>query len=317
MQQSIIINQISFLTILVLIGYFASKIGIIKEETRDSLVKVIFNITLPLLLVTNFSKLDLTPEILRNSLIVIVISLIVILMMLIIGVISSSFFKLKHEQRSVFIAHHAFGNILYIGFPVVSALFGDIGLFYASIYAFVSIMLLWTVGIYVITRKGGMPFGQSIRKMVNPNSVAIMIGFLLFLLKIKIPDVILKPFMSLGGTTIYLSMLYIGALLGLMKIKGIFGNPLVYLTTINKNLIFPVILVFLFSFLGRNILSGLDPLIVSVIIVEAAMPCMANVVIVARIFKVDDHLATSNVFMSTLLSLVSLPFIWWLINTVL
>jgi predicted permease len=317
MQQSIIINQISFLTILVLIGYFASKIGIIKEETRDSLVKVIFNITLPLLLVTNFSKLDLTPEILRNSLIVIVISLIVILMMLIIGVISSSFFKLKHEQRSVFIAHHAFGNILYIGFPVVSALFGDIGLFYASIYAFVSIMLLWTVGIFVITRKGGMPFGQSIRKMVNPNSVAIMIGFLLFLLKIKIPDVILKPFMSLGGTTIYLSMLYIGALLGLMKIKGIFGNPLVYLTTINKNLIFPVILVFLFSFLGRNILSGLDPLIVSVIIVEAAMPCMANVVIVARIFKVDDHLATSNVFMSTLLSLVSLPFIWWLINTVL
>jgi predicted permease len=317
MQQSIIINQISFLTILVLIGYFASKIGIIKEETRDSLVKVIFNITLPLLLVTNFSKLDLTPEILRNSLIVIVISLIVILMMLIIGAISSSFFKLKHEQRSVFIAHHAFGNILYIGFPVVSALFGDIGLFYASIYAFVSIMLLWTVGIYVITRKGGMPFGQSIRKMVNPNSVAILIGFLLFLLKIKIPDVILKPFMSLGGTTIYLSMLYIGALLGLMKIKGIFGNPLVYLTTISKNLIFPVILIFLFSFLGRNILSGLDPLIVSVIIVEAAMPCMANVVIVAKIFKVDDHLATSNVFMSTLLSLVSLPFIWWLINTVL
>lgn len=317
MQQSIIINQISFLTILVLIGYFASKIGIIKEETRDSLVKIIFNITLPLLLVTNFSKLDLTPEILRNSLIVIIISLTVILMMLIIGAISSSFFKMKHEQRSVFIAHHAFGNILYIGFPVVSALFGDIGLFYASIYAFVSIMLLWTVGIYVITRKGGMPIGQSIRKMVNPNSVAILIGFLLFLLRIKIPDIILKPFMSLGGTTIYLSMIYIGALLGLMKIKGLFGNPLVYITTLNKNVLFPLILILLVSFLGKNVLSGVDPLIVSVIIVEAAMPCMANVVIVAKIFKVDDHLATSNVFMSTLLSMVSLPFIWWLINVVL
>jgi len=264
MQQSIIINQISFLAILVLIGYFASKIGVIKEETRDSLVRVIFNITLPLLLITNFSKLDLTPEILRNSLIIIVISLLVILIMLMIGLISSSFFSLKHEQRSVFIAHHAFGNILYIGFPVVSALFGDLGLFYASIYAFVSIMLLWTVGIYVITRKGGMPFGQSIRKMVNPNSVAILVGFLLFLFRIKIPDVILKPFMSLGGTTIYLSMLYIGALLGLMKIKGIFGNPLVYLTSLNKNILFPVILIFLFSFLGKTFPGGIDPLILSI-----------------------------------------------------
>ncbi len=317
MQQSIIVDQITFLAILVLVGYLASKIGVIKEETRDQLVRVIFNITLPLLLVTNFSKLDLTPEILRNSLIVILISFLVILLMLLLGLISSSFFSLKHEQRSVFIAHHGFGNILYIGFPVVSALFGDMGLFYASIYAFVSIMLLWTVGIYVITRKGGMPFTQSIRKMINPNSVAILLGFILFILKIKIPDLILKPFMSLGGTTIYLSMLYIGALMGLMKIKGIFGNPLVYLTTINKNIIFPLILIFIFSFLGNNILADIDPLIISVVIVEAAMPCMANVVIVAKIFKVDDQLATSNVFMSTLLSLLTLPFIWWLINMVI
>lgn len=317
MQQSIIINQIAFLGILVLVGFIASKIGVIREDTRDQLVRVIFNITLPLLLVTNFSKLDLTPEILRNSIIVIIISFSVILLMLLAGLISSSFFSMKHEQRSVFISHHGFGNILYIGFPVVSALFGEMGLFYASIYAFVSIMLLWTVGIYVITRKGGMPFTQSIKKMVNPNSVAILLGFLLFVLRIKIPGFLLKPFISLGGTTIYLSMLYIGALLGLMKIKGIFGNPLVYITTINKNILIPVLLIFIFSFLGKNILSDIDPLIISVIIVEAAMPCMANVVIVAKIFKVDDHLATSNVFMSTLLSLISLPLIWWLINMIL
>jgi len=317
MQQSIIINQIAYLAILVLVGFVASKIGIIREETRDQLVRIIFNITLPLLLVTNFSKLDLTPEILRNSLILILISFLVIILMLLFGLISSTFFSLKHEQKSVFIAHHGFGNILYIGFPVVSALFGDMGLFYASIYAFVSIMLLWTVGIYVITRKGGMPFTESIRKMINPNSVAILLGFLLFVLKVSIPDVILQPFMSLGGTTIYLSMIYIGALLGLMKIKGIFTNPLVYLTSINKNILIPVLLIFMFSFLGNKLLASIDPIIISVVIIEAAMPCMANVVIVAKIFKVDDQLATSNVFMSTLLSIITLPLIWWLINVVM
>jgi hypothetical protein len=55
-------------------------------------------------------------------------------------------------------------------------------------------------------------------------------------------------------------------------------------------------------------------MIISVVILEAAMPCMANIVIVAKIFKVDDQLATSNVFLSTLVSLFSLPLIWYLLS---
>ena len=98
MEQSIIITQISFLTVLVLIGFVSSKIGIIKAETRDSLVKIIFNITLPLLLFTNFSKLDLTPEILKNSLVVIVISFLIIITIKIIYI-------LKYYQSSLSITN--------------------------------------------------------------------------------------------------------------------------------------------------------------------------------------------------------------------
>lgn len=312
MQQSIILEQIAFLAVLVLIGVFTSRIGVIREQTRDALVKIIFNITLPLLLFTNFSKLELSPLILKNSLLVIVISLIMILVMLLIAYLFSKIFSMKHEKRSVFIPHNAFGNVLYFGFPVISALFGEIGLFYASIYAFVSIMLLWTVGIYVITHKGGMSLKQSLRNMLNPNSVAIIAGFILFMTGIRIPGIILEPFISLGGTTIYLSMLYIGALLGLMKIRGVFTDKLVYLTSFNKTLLFPFLFILFFSLPGKNILAGLDPLIVSVVIMEAAMPCMANIVIVARMYKVDDHFATANVFISTVMSMISLPFIYWL-----
>ncbi|MFO7851015.1 MAG: AEC family transporter [Bacteroidota bacterium] len=314
MQQSIILEQISFLAVLVLVGVFTSKIGVIKEGARDALVKIIFNITLPLLLFTNFSKLELSPAILRNSLIVIIISLALILVMLLFAFFFSKMFRMKHEQRSVFIPHNAFGNVLYFGFPVVNALFGELGLFYASLYAFVSIMLLWTVGIYVITRKGGMSFKGSLKNMLNPNSVAILAGFMLFLFDVKIPKLLLDPFISLGGTTIYLSMLYIGALLGLMKIRGVFTNKFVYLTSFNKTLLFPFLFILGFSIMSNNILEGVDSLIISVLIVEAAMPCMANIVIVAKMYNVDEHLATANVFISTVMSVVTLPFIYWLMT---
>lgn len=314
MQQSVIIEQILYLAILVLIGVIASKIGVIREKERDGLVKIIFNITLPLLLFTNFSKLEMTPEILRNSYQLIIISLAVITLMLLFAWLSSLFFKMDHAQKSVFIPHNAFGNVLYFGFPVVNALFGELGLFYASIYAFVSIMLLWTVGIYVITRKGGTSFRRSMKNMLNPNSIAIMAGFILFLLDIKIPGFLLDPFVNLGDTTIYLSMLYIGALLGLMKIRGVFSNKYVYLTSINKTLLFPFIFIMAFAALNKYTAAIIDPLIISVVIVEAAMPCMANIVIIAKMYKVDDQLATANVFISTLMSILTLPFIYWLMT---
>ncbi len=39
-----------------------------------------------------------------------------------------------------------------------------------------------------IARKGGMTLGESLKRMVNPNSVAILSGFILFLLRINIPE---------------------------------------------------------------------------------------------------------------------------------
>ncbi len=314
MQQSLILKQIIYLAILVIIGVIASRARIIKSETRDSLVKVIFNITLPLLLLTNFSKLDLTPEILRNSILVIVLSIVVMLLMMGVGYLFSRFFNTGHEQRSVFIVHHAFGNILYFGFPVVSALFGELGLFYASIYTFGSIMLLWTLGVYVITRNGKMSFRENLKRMINPNSVAILLGFILFLLKIKLPAFLLEPFRNLGGTTIYLSMLYIGALLGLIPLKGLFTSRMSAVTALNKNFLLPFLLILIFAFTRGNIFSGVDNLILAVVVMEASMPCMANIVIVAKIFDVDDQLATSNVFLSTILSMASLPIIYYLLN---
>ena len=111
-------------------------------------------------------------------------------------------------------------------------------------------------------------------------------------------------------------MLYIGALLGLIKISGVFGNLKVYLTTLNKNFIMPLLIILIFSAIPAGVVAGIDPVIIPVIVVEAAMPCMANVVIVAKIYKVDDQLATANVFMSTLASLFSLPLIWYLFTRI-
>jgi hypothetical protein len=66
-----------------------------------------------------------------------------------------------------------------------------------------------------------------------------------------------------------------------------------------------------YIFYLTGVLTGLAPdkLVTSVIILEIAMPCMATVVIMAKEFGSDDRLAVANVFVSTILSIITLPFI--------
>jgi predicted permease len=51
----------------------------------------------------------------------------------------------------------------------------------------------------------------------------------------------------------------------------------------------------------------IDTLVASVLILQASMPCMVNVVIMVNILGGNDRVATANVFVSTLLSLFTLP----------
>jgi predicted permease len=70
METRIIISQIFILAIVVFIGVIAGKFKVLTPASKDMLSKVIFNISLPLMLFTNFLKLDATPRLLANSFIV-------------------------------------------------------------------------------------------------------------------------------------------------------------------------------------------------------------------------------------------------------
>jgi len=70
----IILNQILILGIIAGIGVIAAKTGIITEELKEGIASLVFNITLPLLILTSFTALDITIELLRNGLLVIILS---------------------------------------------------------------------------------------------------------------------------------------------------------------------------------------------------------------------------------------------------
>jgi predicted permease len=309
MHIDIILNQILILSILVLVGIIGSRANVITKDTKDMLAKVIFNITLPLMLLTNFSRINVTPRILGNSLLVICLSVFVLLFMLLAGWLTTRLFRMKTSDAIIFKTHSLFGNIIFLGFPLISSLYGEEGLLYAGMFQVVSNMFMWTIGVVILNQGNNNSLKKNLLHILNPNTIAVVIGFLMFLFSIKLPQFLLKPLGGLGDSNTYLSMVYIGAVLYFTSIKVLFNNKTVYILAINRLLLVPAIMFFIFIGLNLLLQVKIDPLVISVLILQSAMPAMVNIVIMAKVFGADDNLATANVFISTLLAILTLPIV--------
>jgi predicted permease len=309
MAVNIIINQILMLAVLVLIGLIASYLKVLTQVSKDFLAKIIFNITLPAMVFTNFSRIDITPRLLSNSVLFLFLSIFVLLFMLFVGWVTSRLLKLTKDEKGIFRIHSMLGNIMYLGFPVISSLFGNEGLLYASIFALVSNIMMWTIGVMTISASRESSVLKSLRHVINPNSIAIVIGFIFFLLSFKLPKILLDPLSGLGSSNTYLSMLYIGSVIYFASIRKMIRNVAIYFLAFNKLILVPFILLGIFIFVNSILPVKIDNLLIYVLILQAAMPCMINVVLLVNYLGEDDGLATANVFLTTILCIITLPVI--------
>jgi len=314
METKIIISQIFILSVVVLIGALAARFKVLTHDSKDMLSKVIFNISLPLMLFTNFLKLETNPHLLANSIIVLSVSGFVIFFMLLIGWLTTRVVKMSGSEAAIFKAHSMFGNIIFLGFPLIKALYGEEGLLYASMFQLVSNIIMWTVGVIVLSHDKGTPWQKSITKILNPNTIATLIGLIFFIFSIRVPEIVISPLASLGSTNTWLSMLYIGAMLAFSNVRGLVGKKIIYLLSFNRLLLVPIILIAAFVLTALVSGNAPDRIVTSVIILEASMPCMASIVIMAKELGADDNLAVANVFVSTLISIITLPLILIVIN---
>ena len=114
---------------------------------------------------------------------------------------------------------------------------------------------------------------------------------------------------DLGAANTWLSMLYIGAMLVFSNVAGMLRKKGLYIISFNRLVFGPALLIAIFYLAGSVAGLAPDKLVTSVIILEASMPCMATVVIMAKEFGSDDALAVGNVFVSTIFSIITLPLV--------
>jgi predicted permease len=299
------INKIIMLFLLIIIGYLAKKAKFVSSDIKGHISSLVLNVTLPLYIFTAM-QFDFSTDVLKETGQLVVISFIYYLAVTIFSYMYAKGMKLSDMKKDVFQYVIIFSNVGYMGYPIMNEIAGEKGRFYAAIYNLSFNVLTWTLGVYIMSRHESSlkpSLWDRLKNVMNMNLLAVILGFTCFLFSIEIPELFMDTFTSVGLTTTPLSMMFIGIILAEIHFKDIFNDWSVLLVSAIRLLLIPLVTYGVLKILGFN------DLVLAIPVVLSAMPAAANTAIVASRYNNDYQSASKLIFVTTLLSIFTIPII--------
>jgi len=199
-----------------------------------------------------------------------------------------------------------FSNCGFMGIPLLKAVIGNTGVFYGSAYIAAMNIIMWTFGVWLYTGKTSK---KSIAKaMLNPAVFSVFVSCVLYFCRINLPELLLTPVTSIAAMNTPLAMIVIGCYLSRANILEALKDTKMYLCLALRLVAVPLVMIGIFKLLS---IFGvpLDSTIASVLIIVACCPAAGNTAILAGLFGADERLGAKLVATSTLVSIITIPFI--------
>ena len=301
MDMRIIINQMAVLFILIAAGYVSGMIKMLNPDGVKTLSKVVINISTPCTIL--YSVLGDTDNITGSrTIIFVLLTLIAIALFFFIAIplaraLSS---KNSNSDSGLYASMIAFGNVGFMGYPVTRAIFGAVSMFYVALFNIIFNIIAFSVGIILVSGKG---VKVNLRVLLNGTLVASLVSFLIVFTHIRAPSIIVDAISLASGVNTPCAMLVIGATLSQVPVKDVFNKWQLYPVTVLKMIVIHVVTWLVFKQFVK------DELLFGILVVLSGMPIAASVAMIAVEYGGDERLASSGIFLTTLLSGVTIPLI--------
>ncbi len=174
----------------------------------------------------------------------------------------------------------------------------------ASIYLIPQRFMMWSVGLSAYTGDSGKI--RAFKKVItHPCVVACLIGLIIMVFRIPLPDLVLSPIQIMAKCNTAMSMLVVGMILSKIDVHDIL-NRIVVIYTLHRLIIMPLIIYLICSALP------VSRIVTDVSVILAAMPAGATTSILAIKYNKEPEFAANMVFFSTLCSIPAIM-VWTLI----
>ena len=295
----ILLKQMLIFFFLMMLGYYSARKGVMDHKVSKSISWIVVNLANPALILSGgLGETVLGPfDILKAA----ALSAAVFFVLILIAELLLPFLSWGKEELGVYKVMLVFSNMGFMGFPIISAIYGTYALMYASVFLIPFNLLIYTYGVLCMGGKGKK---RGLAEVFNAGVVACMVSFSISLLKISVSDMAVNAIQMLSNLTAPLSMMVIGASFADIRPKELVGD--------GKMLLFCAIRLLVIPVLGMMVIKSIinDPVLCGVCLVVLASPAGSMSVMLASQYEGSVETATKGVALTTLASVVTMPFLF-------
>ena len=300
-------KQMIVIFVMILIGVYLYKKKHLSNVSSKDLSWLIVNVTNPITLLC--SALSEEEKVSMGDLGIAFLSFASMYAILIpLAYLIPMLLNVDRDRRYAYRMLAIFGNVGFIGIPFASAVLGPKSLIFVSICCLVFNMIIYTYGAASLkaVAKEQHPDEDredvfSAKDIINSGTVMAVITIVVYLLDIKMPDIIDSTLNYIADCTTFLSMIVLGVSVAQMVPKEVFTRWRLYVFLILRQILVPVLFIFVMRMFITN------ELILKTIAVMAAMPAANMPLMMAKQYGVKEDMISAGIILTTLTSIFTIP----------
>ncbi len=296
---------VTFATVAVMLlyavpGWLLIKFKKIKPESISAFAKMLLFALQPAQTVYSFMNAPFSWELLGNIglFFVTTVLLMGVLLFIIYGVIGE---KKRTDQNRVLNLTMCFGNVSFLGIPLVEAVLPQYphATMYCIAFSLAMNILGWTAGAYVLT--GDKSYISLKKIVINPGFLSAAVAIPMFILQVQLPERLMSGIVLFGKMTTPMCMLILGMRLATVPFKEVFGTPKQYLAVAFKQLCLPLISLAIIK------ICPFDVAFESALYLLCCCPVASFVLNLSEIFGKGQKTAANMALLGTMSSIITLP----------
>lgn len=294
----VIAKQVLIMFLIILIGALCYKKNIITKEGNRHLSELVLRIVCPVLIFMAYQT-EFSPELLQGLLWALLLAAFSFLVtILLAGLI---FRKKSGPDYGVERCSVIYSNCAFMGFPLIGALFGDVGILYTTAYLTLFNLLVWSHGLMVMTDT--VSWKGFLKALRSPTVIAVFLGMLCYVTGIRLPDAPRTALDYIASMNTPLAMLVAGVTIAQANLLKAFKKPRLYLVSALRLLVFPALVILLTWFWPVQ-----EEVYISIMLAVACPT--ATICTLFAISYGRNALYASEIFaMTTVLSAVTMPLV--------
>ena len=300
MNTQVVWNMMLELVIIMALGYGLAFFGFLDKRFSDKLSWLVVNISMPMLIIASVlgkeGKLSDVLSYLGYGTAFYIISMPI-------AFLCCKLLFVRKKNMGTYQFMLIFSNCSFMGYPIAAAVLGADSVFYMSIFNIPFNIFAFSYGIYLLARGSGNEVGFNPKKLINPGIISSIIAVIIYAYGFSLPSFIESTFSSVGGLTTPLSMLVLGISLAQLPVSELFNEIRLYPISLIRLVGLPVLTYYVMSLLTN------DSMMLGVATVTAAMPVASMTVMLTTLYGGNVKLASVGVFITTVLSVISVPLV--------